>query len=518
MANKRFRITPLVRAAFGAVLILSTLLVFTGCGGQAAEHTDTIIVGGPSMPVNLDPILTNDIPSGRVMLHIYDTLVSLDHDMVPRPGLAESWEWVDPASPTQLRVFLRGGVFFHNGDELTASDVAFSINRAAAAPIVSAFAGMVQSASVVNDHEVLITLEHPFVPLISFLGLPALSIVNERAVTEMGNAHSQSPVGTGPFRVTNIITGYRIDLVRWEHYWGTPPQVENLAFLTLPDAGTRLMALETGEIDVMITVLAHTHSHIRAHPGLTLHHELNVGTHYIAFNVSRPPFDDIRVRHAMQYAIDLDAMVEAVFMGTMGPARGPLSSNVWGSAADRLEPFPFNPERARELLAEAGFPDGFSTTFFANQGNPAALDTAEIMQNMLREVGVDMSIHLLEWGAFLESSNRGEPDIITLSFITVAGDPDHGLFAPFHSSTWGAGNRAFFSNPEVDRLLEAGREETDLDARAEIYYQIQRIIRDESPWIFLAEGAEAVATRSNLQGFRLAPNLMHRFDGLHFTY
>ncbi|MCL1993781.1 MAG: ABC transporter substrate-binding protein [Spirochaetes bacterium] len=515
MARKRFWVKVLkiaLRLTVGAALIFSMPLVFTSCGGQVVERTDTLIIGIPSMPANLDPTLTNDVPSARVTFQIYDTLIDLDYDMMPRPNLATSWEWVDPQNPTQLRVFLRSGVFFHNGDELTASDVAFSLNRASVAPAISANAGMIQNATVVSDNEVLITLEQPFVPFINFLGHRGLAIVSERAITEMGvDAHSQAPVGSGPFRLTNIVAGDRLELTRWEHYWGGDVNIENMIFRILPDVQTRLIALETGEIDIMMVLQPQDMSRVQAHPDLRLFQEPTVGTQYIAFNVSRPPFDDIRVRHAVQYALDTEAMVQAVFLGAHPPVTGPLSPRVWASAADRLEPFPFNPDRARELLAEAGLSNGFSTTFMATQGLPQTLDIAEIMQNMLGQVGIDVTVQALEWGAFLEASNRGEPDIITISWITTPGDPDHGLFGPFHSSTWGGGNRAFFSDPVVDSLLEAGRRETDPVLRADIYYQIQRIIRDESPWVFLATFSEVVGVRNNVQNFRVSPNMIHRF-------
>ncbi|MCL1994291.1 MAG: ABC transporter substrate-binding protein [Spirochaetes bacterium] len=503
-----------VKSALGAVLV-SIALVFSGCGGGQIARTDTLIVGVPAMHTNLDPILQNNIASMRIIYHVYDTLVYMDFDMTPQPNLATSWEWVNPESPDQLRVFLRQGVLFHNGDPLTAGDVAFSLMRASQSPTIAAVAGMIQSVDIVSDSEILINLDFPFVPFISFLGHQGMSIVSERAVTEMGqDAHSQAPIGTGPFRLTNIVAGDRVELTRWDQYWGEPALVENLVIRLLADTATRLIALETGEIDIMLTVPANDLSVVQGHPDLTLHSASTVATTYIAFNTSRPPFNDVRVRHAMQYAVDTEALVQAVFMGGQPQATGPINSMVWASAADRLDPFPFNPARARELLAEAGYSDGFSVVFFVSQGAATGLDTAEIMQNMLRDVGIDMSVQVLEWGAFLEASNRGEPNLVTLAWVPTTGDPDQGLFGPFHSTSSGVGNHAHFNNPQVDALLEAGRLETDPVLRAEIYYQLQRVIRDEAPWIFLAQGMEHTGVRNNVQGFTTAPSTIHRFWGV----
>ncbi|MCL1994295.1 MAG: ABC transporter substrate-binding protein, partial [Spirochaetes bacterium] len=222
--------------------------------------------------------------------------------------------------------------------------------------------------------------------------------------------------------------------------------------------------------------------------------------------------------HAMNYALDIEAIVQTVFMGTQQRATGPIGGLVWGSAADRLPTFPHNPARAAELLAEAGFADGFAVTFFAPQGATVTIDTAEIVQNMLAPFGIQVSVQILEWGAFLEASNRGETDILSLAWVPTTGDPDQGLFATFHSSMHGAGgNRAFFTNAQVDALLEAGRVETDPVARAQIYYEIQQILREESPWIFFAQGIQALGIRNNVQGFRMSPNLINRFWGVSFS-
>ncbi|MCL1991366.1 MAG: ABC transporter substrate-binding protein [Spirochaetes bacterium] len=500
----------------GAIALATALgiaFVFTGCGGGQAVRTDHLIIGTAAMPANMDSTLANDIPSSRIIFHVFDTLIYTDYDMEPQPNLATSWEWVDPANPTALRVFLRQGVLFHNGDELRASDVVFSMNRASVAPAIAGLAGVIDHAVAVSDYEVIIHLEEPFVPFINALGHTAFSIFNERAVTEMGvDAHSQAPIGTGPYRFVNLVTGDRVELTRWDQYWGTPAIIENVTIRVLADASTRLIALETGEIDIMDAVPPQDMSRVRGHPDLTLHHEMSLGVNYIAFNTSRPPFDDIRVRHAVQYAIDLEAMVQAVYLGALESLRGPINPRVWGSTADRLEPFPFNPDRARELLAEAGFPNGFSATFMTNQGNPARADTGEIMQNMLGAVGIDLSVQLLEWATFLDVTAQGEPDMFMLGWVTSTGDPDYGMWSMFHSSAHGAaGNRGFFSDPIVDSLLEAGRRETNPAARLAIYEELQQHLRDESPWIFQSAGAELWGVRNNIHGFRIAPTQRHKF-------
>ena len=504
-------------------VLITVVFVTSGCRRDGASagsgrdartaRMDTLIVGLAGMPNNLDPSLTNDMPSAYIHEHIYNTLITVDYDMNPVPALAERWVWEDP---TRLRIFLRRGVRFHNGDELRASDVKFTLDRAAVAPQIGHITGMIANTAIVNDYEVLITLQYPFVPFLSHLAHTAASIVNEGVVRQLGDVgHSQAPVGTGPYRVVNIVQGDRIELTRWDNYWGTAAAAPNLVWRVMTDAATRLVSLETGEIDVMFAVAPTDMTRVRNHRDLDLHHEMSLSTNYIGFNVTRPPFNDVRVRHAIQYALNMEAMVQAVYLGAMTPTSGPINSRVWGSTAEPRPAFPHDVARARQLLAEAGYPNGFSTTFFTNEGNPQRQDTGEVMANMLREVGINMEVRLVEWGAYLDMTARGEAPLYMLGWVTVTGDPDYGLHALFHTSNQGgAGNRGFYSNTNVDRLLDQGRQETDPTRRAAIYRELQQILHDDAPWISQSAGAEIIGVRSNVHGFRIHPHGRHQMWGV----
>lgn len=487
-------------------------------GGRAAVPADTLIVGVPAMPVNLDPSLANDPNSARVIVQIYNTLIHLNYDNVTEPSLAERWEWVDPANPIELRVFLRRGVRFHNGDELRASDVQFSLDRAAASPVVAMIANMIHSTRVVNDFEVIIRLDFPFVPFVHYLGHNALSIVSERAVREMGvEAHSRAPVGTGPYRLVNIVDGDRVELVRWDGFWGAPAPIQNLVFRFIPDVATRLIALETGEVHIALAIPPVDMPRVRNNPNLTLYTGSIFATHMILFNTQRSPFNDIRVRHAIRHALDMDNLVDAVFLGAWPRSDGIVNYKVWGSVANELPPFEFNPARARQLLAEAGFPNGFTTSIFIDQGNPQRADMAELMQHRLGAIGITMSIVVMEMGVFLSRTAAGDFDIMISSWNSVTGEADYGLFPVFHSSSWGAaGNRARYSNPEVDRLLDLGRRTTDTTALLRIFRDAQFIIHNDTPWIPMVAAAEIIGVRNEVRGFRVAPNQRHRYWTLSF--
>ena len=496
-----------------AILLVAVLAtsVYAGGGRDRATQTDTLYVGIAANPVSFDPTQTNDQPSAYIFFHVYETLIAVDYDMSPLPGLAERWVWDNPQN---LRLFIRRGVRFHNGDELKASDVKFSLERAALSPHVGNLSNMIERVDIINDYEVVARLTFPFVPFISNLGHTGLSIVNERAVREMGEVeYARNPVGTGPYRFVNAVQGDRVNLTRFDNYWNASDRakIENLTFRVIVDQSTRLISLETGEINIALNISPNDMSRVRNDPNLTLYHEPTLATNYIAFNASRPPFNDVRVRHAVQHAIDLPAMVQAVYQGALGSTNGPINNRVWSSISDELPPFEYNPARSRQLLAEAGYPNGFSTAFYTNE-NPQRVDTGEILQNMLREVGIQVDVRIVEWGAFLEMTGRGEADLFMLGWTNSTGDPDRGMFNMFHTSQHGAaGNRGFFSDPEIDRLLDAGRVETDLARRAAIYRDVQWLIRDASPWIFQSAGADIVGARNNVRDLRLHPRGHYKY-------
>jgi len=494
--------------------LVAGALAFTGCPrADRARDGETFIIATLGGPRSLDPTLTNDSASSEIMKQVFNTLFLLDFDtMEPYTSLAESFTFEDDeyGQTTRLRIFLRTGVRFHNGDELMASDVKFSLDRAMVSPHISHIAGMILGTEVTGDHEVLISMRYPFVPILHNLAHTALSIVSERAVNEMGDAFAQNPVGTGPMMLVNWVVGNRIELTRWDGYWGAAPRIRDVVIRYISDDATRLLELETGGVDMIFGISPQDISRVQAHPDLQLFRRPNLSMNFIGFNMERPPFDDLRVRQAVTHAINKDALVGAVFMGVGAPGRGPLSSTVWASAAGILPQLEFDPERARELLAEAGFPEGFSTSIVTND-NAQRIDTAVIVQNMLAQVGIDVEIGIIEWAAYLDMIDRGDHQMYILGWVTVTGDPDYGLEI-FHSRSFGpGGNHSRFSDPEVDRLLDAARQETDPAARYQMYIEVQRLVHAAAPWIYTLEGETIIAARANLRGFEINPAGHHPF-------
>jgi len=489
-----------------------------GSGGASGVQKDELIVISPTgQPASLDPTLTNDLASALIIKQVYNTLFDQDpRTMETVPGLAERHQFENDANgqPTRMRIFLKQGAKFHNGEELKASDVKFSLDRAATATVIRHISGSIENVEAVGDYEVLITLRFPFAPILNNLAHTAMSIVNEKAVTEGGDEYARNPVGTGPYQFVNWLAGNRIDLTRWDDFHGTPARLKDITIRYINDPATALLELETGGADLLLTALPQDLSRIQSDSNLQLFRTLGLTLNYLGLNGSRPPFNDLRIRQAVAYAIDNQALLNAVFQGVGNMGRGPLSSRVWASVANQLPQYDYNPDRARELLAEAGFPNGFSTTIFASDAAERK-DTAEIVRSMLSRVNINADIQMLEWATYLQTLASGGAPIFVHTWVTITGDPDYGL-AIYNSRDPGTVNRAFYTNLNVDRLLDRGRMETNVAQRQEIYREAQQLIHSDLPLLPLQENELLIGARSYVRGFTIHPGGLHSLWTIYF--
>ncbi len=512
-------------------LLTVSALVLTACGGSTGTDTGTdtntdtntgadagaameLIVAQGADAKSLDPHGTNDQPSSRVMRQIYETLVDQTETMELVPGLAESWTQIDD---TTYEFKLKQGVMFHNGEELKASDVEFTIRRA----LESANVGHIVEAidankiKVVDDYTIQIGTKQPFAPILAHLSHTGSSILNEKAVTEAGDDYGQNPVGTGPFKFESWTNGDSIVLVRNDAYHKEPAKLTKVTFRAIPEDTNRTIELETGGVHIVYDVSPNDIARVEADSNLKLIRDASLSTGYVGFNVQKAPFDNVKVRQAINMAIDMESIIEAVYKGVGSVAKGPLTPQVWASNQN-LEQYPYDPEAAKALLAEAGYPDGFTTTLWTNE-NPQRMAAAEIIQNQLGQIGITTEVKVMEWGAYLDGTAKGEHDMFILGWVTVTGDPDYGLFPLFHTSAFGdAGNRTFYSNAAVDELLEKGRYSTDEAEREAAYMEVQQLIRDDAPWVFMNYGENISATAANVKGFVQHPAGHYRLYPVYF--
>ncbi|MCR6108350.1 glutathione ABC transporter substrate-binding protein [Salipaludibacillus agaradhaerens] len=491
-------------------------------GGDATDadvDTDNLVIGTLSDAEAMDPHGSNDVPSSNVQTNIFETLVKHSADMELEPLLATEWE----ATADDVWEFtLRDDVTFHDGSEFNAEVVKANIERILDEDVASPRSflyNMVEEIVVVDDYTVEFHTAYPFAPLPSHLAHNGGGMISLEAIEadyeamedggQPGDYINENPIGSGFFKFEAWQTGDRVELVRNDDYWGEPAQVQSVTFKVVPEDLTRIGELETGTAHIIDPVSPSDKARVENTDGIDVYETESLSLSYIGFNLQKEPFDDPLVRQALSMAINKDDIIEGVLEGTGTPAVGPIGEQVFGFS-DEVEALPYDPERAQELLAEAGYEDGFETTIWTND-NRERMDMAELVQAQLAVIGVDVEIEVLEWGAYLDNTAQGEHDMFILGWVTVTGDADYGMHALFHSDNHGeAGNRSFIANDELDNLLDQAREETDESAREALYKEAMEILVDEAPMLYIYHQTYLDGVRDEVQGYWKHPNGLYQ--------
>ncbi len=509
MRNTRRLNSRIVIPALIAVLVLVGVPVFAGgAAEEAAVVEQDLVIAIHSDIVSLDPHGSNDSPSSQVRTQIYDTLLYHDEDLQLHAGLAVDWEMIED---TVWEFRLRDGVTFHNGDRFTADAVKANLDRITDPEYGSQRAflyTMISEVRVVDDLTVQIETEYPFAPLLAHLAHDAGGIAHPGALDEAGFDEVE-PIGTGPFSLERWEPGDEIVLRRNDAYWGDLPNVDSVTFQIVPEESTRLAMVERGDAHIADILQPANIGRAEGSGAMDAHLYESLSLTYVSFNTQTEPFDDVRVRQAITMAMDKESIIEGIVEGAGTPAVGPINELVFGAHPELADlELPYDPDRAQELLAEAGYPDGFETTVWTND-NPTRIAIAEVMQHNLAEVGIDVSIEVLEWGAYLDETAEGNHDMFILGWVTVTGDADYGMYALFHSDNHGApGNRSFYTQERVDELLDAGRTEGDVDAREELYFEVQEYLVNDAPFVYLYHPFYMLAIGNNIEGYRHRPDNM----------
>ncbi|MDQ0252937.1 peptide/nickel transport system substrate-binding protein [Evansella vedderi] len=357
----------------------------------------------------------------------------------------------------------------------------------------------VDEVTIVDEQTVQIKTKEQFAPILYNLTHVATSILNEKAVEEAGDQYGVNPVGTGPFKFVQWNRNSQIVMGKFEEYFEGPAEIDEIVFRVIPESATAVAELRTGGVDLVLDIPASQINTLESADNVHVDTVPGFEVKYLSFDHRQEPFNNPQVRKALNYAINKEALVSAAYRGTAIPATGPLAPGING-ANDSLSGYEYDPEKAKQLLAEAGFADGFKTDLYLSDAD-IDVQIATIIQADLAKIGVEVDLQVTEWGAFLDITGQGVPMFI-LSWITVTGDADNGMYALFHSdNAGGAGNRSFYSNEDVDRLLDAGRAETDHEQRVANYHEAQEIIVEDAPWAFLAVSQNLVGVHERVQGF-----------------
>ena len=496
------------------VTIILSMLFLVACGGNgdkkegadagASTGKDTLVIAQGADAKSLDPHASNDNPSSRIRVQIYDRLMDLDDNGVPQPMLAESWERPDDKT---IIFHLRKGVKFHNGDEMKASDVKFSLERALASPEVSHILTGINGVEVLDDYTVKVTTEKPMAAILNNLAHTTIAILSEKATKEAGDKFGQNPIGTGPYKFVSWQSGDRITLEAFPEYWQGEAPTKNVIFRNIVEDTNRTIGLETGELDIVYDISGMDKNKLKDDDRFVLIEGPQASLTYLGFNMKKAPYDNPKVREAISYAIDQKPIIDTVFLGAGEAANSIIGPNVWGYYD--VEKYTQDIEKA-----EAGYPDGFKAKIWVND-NPVRRDTAVILQDQLKQIGIDLAIETVEWGAFLDGTARGDHEMFLLGWGTVTRDPDYGMYELISTATMGAaGNRSFYSNPTVDKLLEEGRTELDPEKRKAIYKEIQEIIRKDIPMYMIIYPLQNVVTQKNIKNFKLDPANSHKIYGV----
>lgn len=507
------------------ILLLSLILVAcsNNTSSEIAEQSNSkeenvFVFGRGGDAVSLDPSEVTDSESENVSQSILETLVTFAEGKTTiEPLLATKWDVSEDGLTYTFT--LREGVKFHDGTDFNADAVVYNFNRWMTSnhqdrfymygSVFGGFKGdeghILESVEAVDDYTVTFTFTHPKPTFLKDLALTPFSISSPTAIEKYGEKYGENPVGTGPFIFNEWRRNNRIVLDKNENYWLEGyPKVDQVIFRTIKDNFARLNALITGEIDMMDGVDPGNIQQIEENKDFKIlkRPPLNLG--YIGLNVTREPLDNKLVRQALNYAVDKEAIIQAFFAGQGIPAKNPIPPTVEGYN-DEIEPYPYDPEKAKALLAEAGYPDGFSMELWAMPVSrpymPDAYKVAEYLQTSFAEIGVDVKIVTYEWATYLEKVKQGEADSFLLGWTGANGDADDFIYTLWHEDNIGSMNSTFYANKELNKILSEARMISDQEKRNELYKRAQEIMHEDPPIIPLAHTTPVLAARADIVGF-----------------
>jgi peptide/nickel transport system substrate-binding protein len=495
------------------LLLFVFVLMFAGAA-FAQGDTLTVVSGADSK--SLDPHAAPDLASTQVMTQIMESLITIDAEGKIVPLLAESFEKLDDL---RYKFVLRKGVKFHNGEEMKADDVKYTFTRAVNTGKVIDYVVRnidIDNIEVIDDYTVVVPSKTPDSSFLACLSHYCAGVIlNKKAVEAAGDTVGMEPCGTGPYKFVSWQKGNRIVLARFDDYWGDKAKTSNLVFRTITEGTNRCIELETGGTDVALSILPIDVNKVADNAKLTLLRVPAPVVMYLGMNVSNEPLSDIRVRKAITLAVDNRPIVKIAFKGVGQPARSPVPPTIKYYDKTLPEMLP-DIEKAKALMAEAGYENGLKMELWCRD-DKTYTDTATIIQSQLKQIGIDLSSQVMEWGAFLEKLKQREQQLYLQAWNSVIADPDYSLFGVFHSSQRLTGlNRGVYGNPEVDKLLDEGKSVDDGPEREAIYYKLQRMIIDDVAWGYLHVNELLIGMQKNVKGFLFDPSGNHKYHQVYF--
>ncbi|WP_121020432.1 ABC transporter substrate-binding protein [Helicobacter vulpis] len=509
-----------------------------GVLGAQGKPGGTLIYARGADGSSMDPALVTDGESYVATSNIYETLVRFKYGTTEiEPGLASSWEISQDG--LSYTFHLRKGVYFHTTKywtkkvEFTSKDVLFSFKRQMAGgdPYYKgrsyiywesmAMSHIIKSIEAPDKYTIKITLKKPEAPFLADLGMDFLSILSQDYAQYLASQGKQDelsrkPIGTGPFKFLLWLKDDKIRLVRNPNYWGHKAFLDQVVIRVIPNPSSRALALEKGEVSLISAPNRNEIPHLEGLPGIVVDKAPSLSTAWVSLNTQKKPFDNRLVRLALNYAINVDDYIKVVYEGYAQRAINPIPPGMWGYNT-KIKPYPYDPAKAKQLLKQAGYPDGFETTLFtAARHNKKG---AEFIQAQLAKIGVKVKIEFFEWGAYLKKTGMGEHEMAFSGWLADTGDPDNFLYILWskHAALQiPTQNHSFYKSDAYSDLVTRAKEITDEKERTKLYEKAQVIFHDDAPCVLLAYPDEVAPHLASLKGYKVTGVQRNRFASVYF--
>lgn len=478
-----------------------------------------LVIGRTNDSLSLDPAITSDSESFQVTANIFETLVNLDESGNNiLPGLAESWHVSEDGLTWQFKI--RKNVRFHDGSKLDAHVVAFNFERwmDPNSPYhtgefiyytysFGGFPGIIKNVTALSDTTLEIILTEPYAPFLNTISMPAFGIASQSAIVKYNDAMKTHPVGTGPFMFESWQRDEKIILKRFDNYWGNPAKVALLEFQVIPPSSDKIALLNNGDIHIIDQLNVSEMDSVNANDSLRLYYRpfFNIG--YLALNNSTAPFNDIRIRKAINLLIDKTMLLDESYNDLVRTANSFLPPVIDGYH-EGLKSEVVDVEAAKALLSEAGYPNGFDVSLWVMDRPrnylPKPIAMAASIKNQLEAASINVIIEVIPWDSYIEDVKLGNHQMALVGWNGDIVDPDNFLFTLFASEPVKPElnfNYAFYKNEEVERLLSQARRVTDKDFRINLYREMQEIIANDVASIPLIHTMTAIGTRTDVIGF-----------------
>ena len=467
-------------------------------------------------PTTLDPALIVDVTGSTIAAKLFNGLVRLDEDLNIIPDIAESWSISRDGLSYIFK--LNNNVKYTNKQIVKSYDFKYSFKRIldpktrspntwvlekieGAKDYLQGKTDDVKGLRIIDDHTLEIRLEKAFSPFLYLLTMSAAYVVSEEEVKRWGPDFSSHPVGTGPFMLKEWLPNRELRLERQESYFGKKPHIKGIVYRIIPEDLTAMTEFELGNLDMVAVPGSEFSRYRNAEKWRDLMVSVKgINTYYLGMNCARLPFSNVNIRRAMAIAIDRRKLLDTFYEGRGRVAAGPVPDLLrkW----DAPDFYEFNPQKAKDIVHQEGFAG--TTIHFYITADQEVVDMAEFIQSYIGKTGLKVKIHQLEWSAYKEAINRGEPDMFWLSWWADYPDPEDFLFPLFHSSNIGpAGNRTRYKNSEVDRFIELGQAAVNEKERNSHYEKAEQLVVRDAPWVFFWHKNDYMLRQPWIKGYKI---------------